>query len=591
MKISERISRIAERVSKMTRRLCVYDFDDTLVSSESSVTVEHGDGEKTVLDSASFAYFKGTDGDHIDFADFNNVTKPRVIKKNMDSLKAAVDEEDTRVVILTARPKGSVTAVKKFLDSLGIKDVEAVALQSSDPMDKARWIENAAGDAEEVEFTDDSSRNTKAVETLQGKIKAKVKTVNPPHPSEGDYEGKVINEVFESDTPTKSIMDVKEDQESEATPLHQMSAWWKNQTPEFQTQYCKDHKDSGYCKIASSREAGLKEVIDKITKRVRDSELVQTLTEKVTRFFQTHNPGDDLSPNELAMIYRRNEYGDDFDMPGGQELDVGWSNHAEYRTDLRDVDPTKVNEAVRDFAEAHPNRHNKVNLINRSIGKAIVDVDTTVDPERASVVTVIASENDIKKQIIERAAKVKSAKVKKYVHEGLIRKIDQAGDSAGAWMEKLEYDFKKLKPEGLMSGFEQADFNDLWFVITGDKETGKKASMNIDRIADRIVAAVLRKAPTGMLMVKLVSLSDPDRDDAGEKKIGPQWEAVKSLAEAVKKVREFITKNDLGMGNWVGGTTVDDTGRAVAYVSYNGRVWQPGKVFEINVVDFDKKRV
>ena len=50
MKISERISRIAERVSKMTRRLCVYDFDDTLVSSESSVTVEHGDGEKTVLD-------------------------------------------------------------------------------------------------------------------------------------------------------------------------------------------------------------------------------------------------------------------------------------------------------------------------------------------------------------------------------------------------------------------------------------------------------------------------------------------------------------------------------------------------------------
>jgi hypothetical protein len=112
--------------------------------------------------------------------------------------------------------------------------------------------------------------------------------------------------------------------------------------------------------------AGVQEVIEKITRRVRDSELARCLAEKVMRFIQTKNPADDLTPSEVAAIYRRNEYGDDFDMPGGQELDVGWTNHAEYRSDLRSVDPSRVNEAVRDFAETHPNRHQKVNLVNSS---------------------------------------------------------------------------------------------------------------------------------------------------------------------------------------------------------------------------------
>lgn len=254
--LRQRIWRIADRIT--AKRLSVFDFDDTLVSSQSSVTVEHGDGEVTVLDSASFAYFRGTSGDHIDFADFNNVTKPRIIKKGMDALKKAAADSDTRVVILTARPKGSASAVKKFMESLGIKNVEAVALQSSDPMDKAKWIEKEAGDAEEVEFTDDSSRNAEAVATLSGKIKAKVKINNPPHPSEGDYEGKTMTQVFESDTPTPAKVEVKKDQgqdEEKPSASHMQSIWWKKQSPEFKQQYCKDHPESQYCglKAASFR--------------------------------------------------------------------------------------------------------------------------------------------------------------------------------------------------------------------------------------------------------------------------------------------------------------------------------------------------
>lgn len=264
--ILSRIIRIAERVA--AHRLSVFDFDDTLVSSSSSVTVEHGDGEVTLLDSASFAYFKPVDGDKIDFSDFNNVTKPRIIKKNMDALKEASADVGTRAVILTARPKGSASAVKKFMEHLGLKNVEVVALQSSDPMDKARWIEQQTTDGiDEVDFTDDSSRNTKAVETLSGKIKGKVKTVNPPHPKEEDYEGPTMPDTFKSDSPSSAKVDVKEkldpnrkpdpDGKKEEKPegvsqSHRTSPWWNKQTPEFQHQYCKDHPESPYCGMSKA---------------------------------------------------------------------------------------------------------------------------------------------------------------------------------------------------------------------------------------------------------------------------------------------------------------------------------------------------
>ena len=250
--------RIAERL--VARRMAVYDFDDTLVSSSSSVTVKHGDGEETILDSASFAYFKPVGGDRIDFGDFNNVTRPRIIRNNMEAFKQAAGDGGTRTVVLTARPKGSASAVKRFLDHLGLKDVEVVALQSSDPMDKARWIEHEAGEeVEEVEFVDDSSRNVAAVATLEGKLKAKVVTKNPPHPKEDDYEGDEIGEVFESESPTRAEVEVEGEPDQEDEPdqevktPHGTSPWWRKQSPEFKTQYCKDHKDSPYCRGMAAR--------------------------------------------------------------------------------------------------------------------------------------------------------------------------------------------------------------------------------------------------------------------------------------------------------------------------------------------------
>jgi len=219
-------------------KMRVFDFDDTLVSSESSVRVKHEDGEVTDLDSAAFAYFVPSGGDKIDFTDFNNVTKPRVIKKNMDAFKEAVADKDARAVVLTARPKGSASAVKKFLSSLGIDNVDVVALQSSDPMDKTRWIEGNMEGIDDIEFTDDSSKNVEAVDTLKGKVK-RLETHNPPHPTDADYEGEPVEETFESDASTT----VEIEKKGPSAP----SRWWDTQTPEFQKQYCLKHPESKYC--------------------------------------------------------------------------------------------------------------------------------------------------------------------------------------------------------------------------------------------------------------------------------------------------------------------------------------------------------
>jgi hypothetical protein len=48
-----------------------------------------------------------------------------------------------------------------------------------------------------------------------------------------------------------------------------------------------------------------------------------------------------------------------------------------------------------------------------------------------------------------------------------------------------------------------------------------------------------------------------------------------TYAQASALVRQYIQTNHLGAGNWTGdaGVILDDQGKRIAYVSYNGRVW------------------
>jgi len=51
---------------------------------------------------------------------------------------------------------------------------------------------------------------------------------------------------------------------------------------------------------------------------------------------------------------------------------------------------------------------------------------------------------------------------------------------------------------------------------------------------------------------------------------------VTDLQAASNAVSEFINENALGSSNFTGGN-VKDNGKIIAKVSYNGKVWPPGK--------------
>ena len=82
-----------------------------------------------------------------------------------------------------------------------------------------------------------------------------------------------------------------------------------------------------------------------------------------------------------------------------------------------------------------------------------------------------------------------------------------------------------------------------------------------------------------MLTVKLAACGNPDFGQS----TGPlpgiprRTVEVKDLAEASAVCLRFIAEHDLGVGNWAGGEVRDGRKKIVARVSYNGRVWPPGK--------------
>ena len=70
------------------RTLHIFDFDDTLVQSDSNVVVTHGDGSTSVLSSAQYAKYKKQPEDIMDYSDFDRYPiNPKIIVKEDASNK------------------------------------------------------------------------------------------------------------------------------------------------------------------------------------------------------------------------------------------------------------------------------------------------------------------------------------------------------------------------------------------------------------------------------------------------------------------------------------------------------------------------
>lgn len=173
------------------KKLRVFDFDDTLVKTNSHIYITHKDGKKSKLTPGEYAIYEPKEDDQFDFSDFEKVKQPQEIKGVTRLLKNIVRVGGSQIVILTAR--AAYKPIKQYLSDIGLDKLYVVALASNDPQDKANWIEGKIKDGvTDVFFIDDSHKNVTAVKALSKKypnVSLKVKHVQheiPQPPKQKD---------------------------------------------------------------------------------------------------------------------------------------------------------------------------------------------------------------------------------------------------------------------------------------------------------------------------------------------------------------------------------------------------------------------
>lgn len=141
-------------------------------------------------------------------------------------------------------------------------------------------------------------------------------------------------------------------------------------------------------------------VIERIKKEIRNQRLIDQLVDHV----------EDLDLRETRMLY------DPVDFGGGEKkmtkkklLDIDWSNHAEYRSELRDVNHDRLNDKITELMLQkylkNPRDHGK-DKFRFPEGVAVVEYDLDRNPAKAEVVTTWASERKAMKKIAEELVKV-----------------------------------------------------------------------------------------------------------------------------------------------------------------------------------------
>ena len=148
--------------------LMAFDFDNTLVVSDSAVKVYHADGSTTELSTHEYPHYKPLPGDKFDFSAFEKVKNPKAMERYIRLLTAAIRSPNIDVVITTARrnPK----PIAQYLRTLGIeKGIRIAALGSGKPSAKLLYLRNKIrkGRYKDLYFFDDSEHNERVVATLQ----------------------------------------------------------------------------------------------------------------------------------------------------------------------------------------------------------------------------------------------------------------------------------------------------------------------------------------------------------------------------------------------------------------------------------------
>ena len=147
------------------KTLHIFDFDDTLVRSESQIRIIHPDGLEEILTSEEYAKYIPTGDEIFDFSDFDEYpTNPEIIEEVFAELRSAIALDGPgSVVILTAR--SNPTPVQEFLQDNNITGIEIQTVGDINPMKKARYVLDRIknDDFEEVRVFEDNVKNIRTI--------------------------------------------------------------------------------------------------------------------------------------------------------------------------------------------------------------------------------------------------------------------------------------------------------------------------------------------------------------------------------------------------------------------------------------------
>jgi hypothetical protein len=151
----------------------VFDFDDTLVKTKSSIHMTNARGESVTMTPAEYAVYEPQSGDHFDFSDFEHLKSPTPIAHMVLKLNYAIRNWGAKnVFILTAR--GNPAPIRAFLNDMGMPNIRIYALGDGDPQAKAEVIRREIllrKNVAVVRFYDDSAKNIAAVNALQREVR------------------------------------------------------------------------------------------------------------------------------------------------------------------------------------------------------------------------------------------------------------------------------------------------------------------------------------------------------------------------------------------------------------------------------------
>ena len=174
-----------------TKKLRIFDFDDTLFETEAKVIITSADGISRQITPAEYAVYEPLPGDKFDFSQFQTLINPTLIRSIGKRFYKIVTSSngDRKTVILTARGSEAAPHIKDIIRKYFRVNIEVVTLGTGDPMAKANWILNKIQNEgyNDIFFVDDSSKNILATYRTINNLPIKYKLVDITTPRK--YEG------------------------------------------------------------------------------------------------------------------------------------------------------------------------------------------------------------------------------------------------------------------------------------------------------------------------------------------------------------------------------------------------------------------